>query len=298
MRAFLFSIFYGFTWLIAQIPSKAIYVISDFTYIMVYHVARYRKAVVRNNLTISFPEKSISEIKIIEKKFYSHLCDLIYENIFLLHASRERALRRCKFSNLDILEKYYAQGKSAVMATGHYGNWELFALMGDTTKHIPVGIFKPLANKRFEKLMNDARERFGGVPVAMKDTLRAVINYKREGIPILLGLISDQTPAKSDIRYWTTFLNHDTPVFLGVEKIAEKFDMPVFFTSMRKTKRGKYEVYFKLLTENPKDLKPYELTEMHVRELEKIIRDKPEYWLWSHRRWKRKRKATEPPTNL
>lgn len=294
MGAFFFSIFYGFTWLIAQIPSRVIYALSDFSYVVVYHLIRYRRAVVRKNLKNSFPEKSFKEIKEIETKFFHHFCDLFYENIILLHASRKRALKRCEFRNIEIFEDYYNQGKSVILCTGHYGNWELFALMGHTTKHKMVGIFKPLTNKRFEKLMNDARERFGGIPVAMIDTLRAVIDYKSKRVPIILGLISDQTPAKKDIKYWTKFLNQDTPVFLGVEKIAEKFDMPVVFCYMDKVKRGKYEVVFKPLTNNPKSHNPYEITELHVKELEKVIREKPEYWLWSHRRWKRKRMPEDP----
>jgi KDO2-lipid IV(A) lauroyltransferase len=293
MQAIIFFFIYCSTWLIAQIPSKTIYRFSDFTYLIVYHIVGYRRKVVRTNLINSFPEKSEDELIAIEKKFYIHFCDLFFENIFLLHASRERALRRCQFHNLDLFEKLYAEGKSAVLATGHYGNWELYALMGATLNHIPLGIYKPLSNKRFEKLMNAARERFGGVPVAMKDTIRALSQHIKENKPALLGLISDQTPAAGDIRYWTQFLNQDTPVFLGVEKISQKYDLPVFFCRMYKLKRGKYEVYFSLLTEKPNETKPYEITEMHVKALENLIIEKPEYWLWSHRRWKRKRIKTE-----
>lgn len=291
MRALLFYLFYISTWLIAQIPSKVIYRFSDFSCFIMYYIARYRRRVVRTNLTNSFPEKSETEIVAIEKKFYVHLCDLFYENIFLLHAGRERAMRRCQFNNTDYFEKLYQQGKSAIIATGHYGSWELYALMGASFKHIPLGVYKPLTNKRFEKLLNSARERFGGVPVPMKQTLKVLIGYLQEKKPVLLGLISDQTPAAGDIHYWTNFLNQDTPVFLGVEKIAKKFDLPVIFGKMTKIKRGKYKVDFEVLTENPKDTKPYEITEMHVKALEKLIREQPEYWLWSHRRWKRTRNS-------
>jgi len=290
MRAILFSIFYGFTWLIAQIPSSAIARISDFTFLIIYHVVKYRRDVVRTNLKNSFPEKSEEERKSIEIKFYRHLSDLFFESFFLLHASQKRAIRRCKFNNLDIFDKYYEQGKSAILVSGHYGNWELYALIGKYVKHHAVGIYKPLENKRFEKLMNNARKRFGGVPVVMKDTLRALIDHKRRGEPILLGLVADQTPAKGDIRYWTTFLNQQTPVFLGVEKLAQKFDLPVIFCNMRKVKRGKYEVDFEVLTDSPNSFKPYELTELHLKRLENHIVETPEYWLWSHRRWKRKPK--------
>jgi len=246
--------------------------------------------VVRENLVKSFPEKGRLELREIEKKFYIHLCDLFFENFFLLHASRERALRRCKFENIAQFEKLHKQGKSAIIATGHYGNWELYALMGAKLNHFPLGVYKPLNDKRFERLLNKARERFGGVPVLMNDTLRTTVKFIKEGKPVLLGLIADQTPPSADIRYWTNFLNQETPVFLGVEKIAQKLDLPVFFGSMKKVRRGKYVVDFKLLTDKPKECKPYEITEMHVRALENLVREHPEYWLWSHRRWKHKRK--------
>lgn len=296
MNAILFSFFYGFTWLIAQIPSRAIAIISDFTYIIIYHLVRYRRDVVRQNLKNSFPEKTTEEIKSIEIKFYRHLSDLIYESIFLLHASQKKAIGQCKFNNVELFDKYYEEGKSVILVSGHYGSWELYSLIGLHAKHHAVGIYKPLANARFEKLMNNSRKRFGGVPVAMNDTLRALIDYKRKGEPILLGLVSDQTPAKGDIRYWTTFLNQQTPVFLGVEKLSQKFNLPVVFCNMRKVKRGKYEVDFELLTEDPNSFKPYELTELHLKRLERHIIEVPEYWLWSHRRWKRKPKADSQQT--
>ncbi len=286
-----FALFYVFTWLVAQLPSKTMYVFSDFLRFLIYKVFKYRVKVVRENLSNSFPEKSAAELREIEKKFYVHLCDLFFENFFLLHASRERALRRCGFVNISQFEKLYEQGKSAIISTGHYGNWELYALMGATLNHFPLGVYKPLNDKRFERLLNKARERFGGVPVLMNDTLRTTIKFIKEGKPVLLGLISDQTPPSADIRYWTTFLNQETAVFLGVEKIAQKLDLPVFFGSMKKTRRGRYVVDFKLLTDKPKECKPYEITEMHVRALEEEIREHPEYWLWSHRRWKHKRKT-------
>lgn len=283
-----FALFYAFTWLIAQLPSKTINVFSDILRFFIYRVFRYRVKVVRENLRNSFPEKSVQELVNIEQKFYVHLCDLIFENFFLLHASRERAMRRCRFVDIEQFEKLHAHGRSAILATGHYGNWELFALMGARIKHYPLGVYKPLNDKRFEGLLNKARERFGGVPVPMYDTLRVLIQYMNSDKPALLGLVTDQTPPAADIKYWTNFLNQQTPVFLGVEKIAQKLDLPVYFCSMNKVKRGKYEVRFTLLTDKPKECKPYEITEMHVKALEELIRKHPEFWLWSHRRWKHK----------
>jgi len=285
----LFILFYIVTWVIAKIPSKVIYVISDLSYVIVYYIVKYRRDVVRSNLAKSFPSKPINEIKAIERRFYRHFTDLFFENIFLLHASTKRALRRCRFNNLEVFEKLHAEGNSAVVALGHYGNWELLSLMSSQVKHAPLGVYKPLANKRFGDMIGSARKRFGGIPVAMKDTLRTLVYYKKKEIPFLLALIADQKPASAESHYWTTFLNQDTAFFTGVEKIAHKFNIPVYFCHMDKVSRGKYEVNFKLIAQVPSECKPFDITNRYIDEMQRIIETKPELWLWSHRRWKRKR---------
>ena len=253
-----------------------------------YYVIRYRRKVVRNNLTNSFPNKTIKEIRRIEKKFYLHLCDLIFEDLFLLHASRRRALRRCKFKNVEIFNELYEQNRSAILASGHYGNWELYALIGNYTKHTSIGVYKPLTNKRIGQMMNNTRIRFGSSIAPIQDTLRTIIDYRRRDELFLLGLIADQAPPSKEIQYWTRFLNQDTAMYIGIEKIAKKFDLPVYFCNMKKIKRGRYEVEITLITEKPSELAPNELTNAHTRLLEEQIIKQPEYWLWSHRRWKRK----------
>jgi KDO2-lipid IV(A) lauroyltransferase len=294
MSKILFSLFYGFTWLIAQIPNRLIFVLSNTTFIAIYHLAGYRRKIVRKNLINSFPNKDIAEIISIEKAYYRHLCDLFFENFYLLHAKKQNALNRCRFNNLEVFHKIYAEGKSAILVSGHYGNWELFGLIGKHVQHASLGVYKPLSNEHFEVMMNNTRKRFGGIPVPMKDTLRAIVDCNKKGQPFLLGLVGDQTPPAKHIQYWTKFLNQDTPVYLGIEKIAQKFDLPVYFCNMKKIRRGYYEVDFELITDNPRLLKEYELTEMHTRRLEKQINEKPEFWLWSHRRWKHKPKSETP----
>lgn len=295
MGKILFGLFYGFTWLLAQLPMVITHGLADISFIILYYIVRYRRKVVRKNLTNSFPNKSLLEIKKIERKFYRHLSDLFYESFYLLHASTKRAVKRCKFNNPEIFHKLYAEGKSAILVSGHYGNWEMYAQIGNKVKHASLGVYKPLTNKYFEVLMNNARKRFGGIPVPMVDTLRAILDCKQKGKPFLLGLVSDQTPPSNQIQYWTHFLNQDTAVYLGIEKIAQKFDLPIYYCSMQKIKRGKYEIDFELLTDCPKSFDQYELTKLHTKRLERQIQEKPEYWLWSHKRWKRKRK---PETNL
>ncbi|NVO10467.1 MAG: lysophospholipid acyltransferase family protein [Bacteroidales bacterium] len=289
MGKILFYLFFIVTRLMAQLPLKGMFVISDIARLFIYRIFRYRLKTVRENLKNSFPDKSQKELKRIEKAFYKHLCDMFVETIYLLHAKEKAIIKMCKFNNLEIFYDFYDKGKNVIAVTGHYSNWELFCLFAHYNKHLTIGIYKPIRNKYFEKFLNNARERFGAASVPMQDTLRAAIKYTNEKRLFFLGLVSDQTP--SDIHYWTTFLNQDTPVFLGVEKIARKLNQPVIFCNMRKVARGKYEVELVTLCEEPQKTKPYEITEMHVHALERLINEAPEYWLWSHRRWKHKKPA-------
>jgi len=284
MGTLIFYIFYYTTRAIAMLPLRGMFVISDIARFFIYYIFRYRRKTVAQNLKKSFPEKTQKELKRIEKAYYKHLCDLFIETIHILHAKEEEAVKMCKFTNIDVFHKFYDQGKSVIVATGHYSNWEVLSLFAYHNKHLTIGVYKPLVNKKFERFLNHARERFGAVSIPMQETLRSAIKYTQEGRLFFLGLISDQNP--SDIHYWTTFLNQDTPVFLGVEKISRKLNQPVIFCNMRKVSRGKYEVELEVLSENPKNTKPYEITELHVRALERLIHEAPEYWLWSHRRWK------------
>ena len=291
MRTLLYYLFYTTTYAIALLPLKVLYVISDIVRFFTYHIFQYRRKVVTENLKNSFPEKTSAELKQIEEAFYKHFCDLLIETVYLLHTSKRNAMKMCKFNNIEILQKYYPQGKSVILATGHYNNWEILNLFGYYLEHKVIGIYKPINNKKIEAFINKYREQYGAIAVPMHDAFRTVISYHQQKKLFFLGLISDQTPHESEIRYWTPFLNQETPVFLGVEKIAIKTNQPVFFCRISKVSRGKYEVDIDLLCENPKETKTHEITEMHVRALEKLIKETPEYWLWSHRRWKYKKVA-------
>ena len=290
MDRIFFYFFFISVRLLAFLPLRVLFVLSDINFFFVYYVFGYRKKTVRENLKNSFPDKTEKELKRIELLFYRHFCDLFVEVNYVLFVSKRRATKMVTFKNIDIINKYYEEGKSVIVAGGHYGNWEILNLFSLYVKHTVIGAYKPINNKYFENFINKSRERFGAMPVPMHDVARMAIKMSQEGKPFFLGLLSDQTPAKRDIRYWTNFLNQDTPVFLGTEKIAKKTNQPVLFCGMRKVKRGRYEVELELLTDNPKETKQYEITEMHVKALERLIQDKPEYWLWSHRRWKHKRK--------
>ncbi|MBQ9471499.1 MAG: lysophospholipid acyltransferase family protein [Bacteroidales bacterium] len=281
-----FLIFRGVARLLSLLPLRLLFVISDLLRPLLYHVVRYRRNVVRQNLLRSFTEKSHGEIVRIERAYYRHLCDMFMEVIHIMHASPEKAKRMSHFRNIDLINSYFDQGRSVVLAAGHLGNWEVFNTLSMLLKHRVIAAYKPTSNKRFERFINTNRSRFGCVPVSMYDVARTAIEMNNNGQPFFLVLFADQTPSKGEIRYWLDFLNQDTPVFLGPEKIARKVNQPVVFGQVYKPRRGYYEVEFEVIAENPKDTHPYEITQRHVAALERTIRCSPELWLWSHRRWK------------
>lgn len=284
-----FTILYLFLSLFNLLPMRVLYIISDMLYPVLYYIVKYRKRVVYDNLNLCFPDKTEKEITSIAKKFYRHFCDLMLEGIKAKSISEKEIKKRVKFKNLELIEKYQKEGKSVVAILSHYGNWEWTVHMPFFTKLKVLAVAKPQNDLNFNKYINKVRGRFGTEPVAMADTLKVLIKHKRQNNQTILALISDQIPHRGMINYWTKFFGVETGAFLGGEKIAQKFDQPVVFGHMDKVKRGYYEFTFTPLFENPKDEEEYVITETHMKLLEDKIKAKPEYWLWSHRRWKYKK---------
>jgi KDO2-lipid IV(A) lauroyltransferase len=289
MEAIGFYFTYGIIWTITLLPMRILYVLSDFMFLFIYYFPSYRRKVVFTNLKNSFPEKSEKELRSIEKKFYSHFTDMFIETFKPIHMGNAQIMRRYTITNSDILNKLYAEGRDVIAVLGHFNNWEWLICLPFFTKTQIVPLYKPLQNKYFDRLITRLRSRNGVVPIPMSNIIREIINNRNNKTVSLYALIADQTPPKGDIRYWTTFLNQETPVFLGPEKIAAKYDMAVVFFNIQKIKRGYYDLKVELLFEHTKGLPEHFVTESHVRRLEEIIREHPEYWLWSHRRWKHKR---------
>ncbi len=282
-------IVYGFVRLISYLPFSILYIFSDIVYLFINYILRYRRKIVTSNLRNSFPEKSEKEINAIRKEFYSHFCDTFIETIKLWTISEEEIRKRCKFLNPEIFDTYKASGKSIITVLGHYGNWEWLTSFAVWKDAYYLPIYKPLHNKVFDKMFLRIRARFGAKPVAKDDTLRTMISYRNQNKYTATVFIGDQTPNKANLNYWTKFLNQDTPVLLGTERIAKKLDQVIVFIHMKKVKRGYYEVNLIPLFDNPKETAEFEITEKHTRVLEKIIQEDPAYWLWSHRRWKHKK---------
>ncbi len=281
--------------LLSRLPLRALYAISDFEYFILYYVFRYRRGIVRKNLTTSFPEKPLKEIKQIERKFYRWFCDYFFEAVKLLTISREELERRFTITNSDEIEACFKEGQNAAAILGHYCNWEWLCCVGiglPETRKVGL-VYKPLNNTAFEKMFRELRSHVGGVPVPKNEILRYRINFKNEGIMTLFGYVSDQGPKWENIHLWLPFLNHETAVFTGGERIMKKMNDAVFYIEMSRPKRGYYTCTYHLITKEPNSLPEHEILRRFFKMLEQTIRNQPEYYLWTHNRWKRTREEFE-----
>ena len=291
MAAIGYYLFYGINWILTLLPLPVLYIFSDLLYIVLYYIVAYRRKVVADNLRNSFPEKSDAERKTIEKKFYRHLADLIIETFKSTHMSKATQRKRYTYSNLEIIDKLREEKRDIIAVLGHYNNWEWPTLLPYYLKYKTIIIYKPLQNKYFNRFINNHRSEYGIVLTPTSMVIREIINFRRNNINTVSVFISDQIPSKGDIKYWTTFLNQDTAVFTGAGKIASKYDMAMVFFHVQKVKRGHYNLNIELLYDHTAGLSEDVITETHVKRLEEIIREKPEFWIWSHRRWKHKKPA-------
>ena len=282
---------YGALYVLSLLPFKCLYMLSDCFYVIVYHVVKSRRKVVWRNLTTSFPDKSHDELKSIERRFYHCMCDYVVETIKLLSISDEDILKHIEFRNVEQMETYFDQGKDCAAILGHLCNWEWLSTTGLAFHRYPDAvmglIYHPLRSHVTDRLMRSIRQSKQGVCIPKKDILRYLVTYKRENRRNLFGYIADQTPKTENIHLWLPFLNHDTPVFTGAERIMQKMDNAVFYVDMRRECRGKYTCTFKLITDTPAQCGQNEITKRFFVMLEESIRNQPECYLWSHNRWKR-----------
>lgn len=273
---------------LSLLPLQLLYVLANGAYILLYYVFGYRRKVVRENLINSFPEKPISEIKTIEKRYYKFLASLVFEIIKMRSISKTQLNKRVKFKNTDLVEVYLKNKESVLFCSSHYGNYEWVCMaigLNFSGEHYPI--YKPLSSETFDKWFLNMRSRFGNKMVAMRQTLRAIQTSKGTANMFTFG--SDQAPSKEDSTYWTTFLNQEASIQLGIEKIAKKTNRPVFYLKINYLKRGYYEVDCVPICLHPAATAEFEITEMHTQFLQEMIKEEPSYWLWSHRRWKHKK---------
>ncbi|MER2996376.1 lysophospholipid acyltransferase family protein [Pontibacter populi] len=271
---------------LSLLPLPVLYLLSDVLYFIVYHVIGYRKKVVLNNLRNSFPEKSEGEIQTIAKAFYRQFTDVVVEILKLRTMSRAEMQRRIVFANQELLDDFVKTGTPVITMGSHSCNWEWVLPAGVVQFSFPAdGIYKPLNNPFFEDFMLKTRSQLGARLIKMKDTLRDFAAHRH--VPRVIAMLSDQTPLKSEITFWTTFLNQDTPFYEGAEKLAKKFRYPVLFLDIKRTKRGHYTLTFETISDGTSDTVP--ITEIFAQKLEASIRRAPADYLWTHKRWKHKR---------
>ena len=291
MKTLSFSVIYLFLRFLAIFPLRFLYLLSGVFYFIVYHLLGYRKKVVISNLKHAFPEKTAGEIQSITRRFYRHFCDSLFESVKILGISKNELNDRFRFKNPEIFDALYRSGKSIVLVSGHQGNWEWMIDIQSKIRHKFLAIYKPLADQNFDKLLKRLREKYanGGELVAMDDIYRNLIGHRQQQVLTATWFLADQTPPK-DYPFWIDFMSRETPFFTGPARIAKKFGQPVVFLQVRKLKRGYYEAEFSLLTQNPENHSEQELAEMYVRKIEAGIREQPSFWLWTHRRWKHRKK--------
>ena len=274
--------------LIGKTPYKLLYLISEILLFFVYRIFKYRIDTVQKNLKNSFPKHSLTDLTRIEKKFYRNFCDILLENLLLYTISEKELQKRMKLVNPEIFDSLYYKNKGAILIGAHYNNWEWMALsLGVYAKQDVFSVYKPLNNKTINTLMLKARERFGANIVPMTSFVKTVLENKNNATINLM--LSDQSPHKSRVDYYCTFLNQDTPVYLGPEKLLNAAKLEFLFVEVHRIKRGFYEMKIVPLNDESKEEKGSK-TLLHVNHLEKIINDQPENWLWSHKRWKNSRK--------
>jgi len=278
---------------ISRLPFFILYGTSNVLYFIIYRIFGYRKAVVRTNLTHSFPKKSVAEIRDIEKAFYRHLCDIFVESIKNFTISEAAAIKRMKIVNPELLEPYFNKGQSVILVGGHYNNWELFALaIPGQIKHTPMALYSPLKNKFWDEKITSSRSKYGLHMLRIDPILKKIKKQKEEKYAVIFG--SDQSPRKSQLAHFTNFLNQETAVAYGAERMAREFDIPIIAGSNIKVSRGHYKVIFKLISEDHSKFKKGEITAAFTEHLEKDILAAPQYWLWSHNRWKHQKSEHEP----
>lgn len=277
---------------ISKLPFWVLYRISDLLYLVLYKIIGYRTKVVRKNLENSFPKKSSQEIKELEAKFYCHLCDLVVESLKAFSISLEDAKERMKDRNIEVVNQFYKQGRQVVLVGGHYGNWELFAItIGATTEHNTLALYTPLKNEFINDKITKSRSKYGLGMLSIKDIKSKLNEINSDAYAIIFG--ADQSPRKSQRAYWMKFLNQETGVQFGTEKFAKDFDAVVVFANIYKVKRGFYELDYTVITEQPNKEDTGFISKRHTQMLESVIEKQPEYWLWSHKRWKHKRPEGE-----
>lgn len=286
MQRLLYILVYPILWLASILPLWLLYFNSTLLFILTYYFIGYRKKVVKANLKLVFPEKSVKERTDIAKKFYQHLCDLLFETIKSFNISEEVIEKRYHFKNLEVLDDLYKKKRSVLLMCGHYGNWEWSGIITKKMDFKGYGVYKPIENKYFDRLVKKIRGKYGGVIISNRKIVPALYRNVRDKVKSLTLILADQSPKAWAYKHRDTFMGIDVPVFVGTEELAKKLDFATVYLKVEKVKRGYYSVSFVPLYEDPSEAQDFDITRRFLSEIEKQIHDVPQYYLWSHKRWK------------
>lgn len=286
MQLFVYIFLYPLLWIISILPFKLLYIFSDIVYAFIYYVIGYRKKVVRNNIQIALPHLSDKERLSIEKKSYRHLCDMFLEMIKTMTISEKEIERRFRFTNLDVYLELEKQNKSIALLCAHYASYEWVISMNRHINFQGYAIYKKINNKYFDQLVQRIRGRFKATLIHVKETIEIIHHNELSEKRGLYGFASDQSPQLKKHVHWDYFMGIEVPVYTGAEYLSKKFDMNVVFLKVEKVKRGFYQASLEILSDDVKSVPNYELTRIFLDRVEKQIKEAPEFYLWTHRRWK------------
>ncbi|KAF2515715.1 lysophospholipid acyltransferase family protein [Flavobacterium foetidum] len=286
MQFLVYILAYPFLWLISILPFRIFYWFSDFVYFLVYRIIGYRKKVVRENLALTLPHLTDSERKEIEKKFYKHMCDMFLEMIKTMSISPEEMEKRFHVTNIELVQDYAKKGKSIILVASHYASYEWLLTINPKLGFQGVAVYKRLANRYFDELIRKIRTKYNTEMIETRKAIPTMAQNQRDGKLCLYGLASDQSPKVDRIFHTMKFMGIEVPVHTGAEMLAKKYDLSVISVEVRKVKRGFYEATFVPIADNPKDYPDFEITAKYLKDVEKQIYEAPEFYLWTHKRWK------------
>ena len=289
MQFLIYSISFPFLWIISKLPFRLFYWFSDCIYILVYYIIGYRKKIVRNNILIALPHLSEEKRLLIEKKFYHHMCDMFLEMIKTMSISSEEMKERFKITNIELLKEYEQKNKSIILLAAHYASWEWLLSINESTSFKCYGVYKKVNNKYFDAKVRAIRSKFKSILVTTDNTIALINDNEKNGVMSLYGLASDQSPQVHKTFHWQQFMGITVPVHTGAEMLAKRYDLEVVFAKVKKVKRGYYEATFVPIANNPKSIPDYEITDAYLKEVEQQILEAPEFYFWTHKRWKHRR---------
>lgn len=293
MQFLVYILVYPLLWIISILPFRLLYFLSDGFYILLYYFIGYRKKVVTNNLKLAFPEKTNQEISLIRKRFYHHLCDMMFEAIKSITISEAEMQKRYVFTNVEEIHKLEKENRSIVLFMGHYASWEWIFILQTHVNHKGYAVYKRLSNKYFDALVKRIRAKYNSHLITTKETFSILIKAKENNELTFNGFVFDQSPKLNKAVYWQEFMGIEVPVHVGAEILAKRLDMVTLFLKVKKVKRGHYEATFLDINRNTKDYADFEITDLALKRVEEQINEAPEYYFWTHKRWKHRGQKPE-----